>query len=332
MNSSDARGAESFGNVSEDRLTELFDEVPVPPGVEQWRRPLTVPPTRRWRLAAASTAFAVLVIVALVQLWPTHPSVRPVEPPSSEALWPSGTTTGVLDGPPLATHEGDLHITTAGAVISDLLVRGTVFVDAPDVTLRRIRIVPALDTEYGLYQRAANLTVDRCEIGPGLRFGVLQSEPGLSLSRCHLSGLLVGLTLRQGAVVSDTLIDGMVAGPYTAGILTHGVDGGPVVIRHNTILIGSDGGYAIGLMPTYGPSQNITVENNLLAGGGFSLSGGGLSAPLTRGIQIIGNHFSRMIYPKGGSQGPATAFDPDRADAVWRDNVWHETGEPVAVP
>ena len=156
MNSSDAGGAESFGNVSEDRLTELFDEVPVPPGVQRWRTAATVMPRSpvAWRLAAASTAFAVVVIVALVQLWPTHPSVRPVEPLSSEGLWPSATTTGILDGPPLATHEGDLHITTAGAVISDLLVRGTVFVDAPDVTLRRVRIAPALDTEYGLYQRA----------------------------------------------------------------------------------------------------------------------------------------------------------------------------------
>jgi hypothetical protein len=221
-------------------------------------------------------------------------------------------------------------------VVSDLLVRGTVFVDAAGVTLRRVKIVPAADTDYGLRQRAPDLTVDRCEIGTDgvhrVQFGVLQSEPGLTMSRCHLSGLLVGLTLRQGAVVTDTLIDGMLAGPYTAGILTHGADAGPVVIRHNTILIGSEGGYAIGLMPTYGPSRNTTVENNLLAGGGFSLSAGGLSSSGTTGIQIVGNHFSRMIYPKGGNQGPATAFDPGRADAVWRDNVWHETGETIPIP
>jgi len=111
----------------EDRLARLFDEVPVPPGVERWRgadvpvssgverwRGADVPVSRprRWPLAAVSASFAVLLIVAVASL------VRPPEPGPSptpaDGVWPSAATTGVLDGPPLATHEGDLHVTTAG--------------------------------------------------------------------------------------------------------------------------------------------------------------------------------------------------------------------------
>jgi hypothetical protein len=96
----------------EDRLARLFDEVPVPPGVERWRgADVPVSRPRRWPLAAVSAAFAVLLIVAVASL------VRPREPGPSptpaDGVWPSAATTGVLDGPPLATHEGDLHVTTA---------------------------------------------------------------------------------------------------------------------------------------------------------------------------------------------------------------------------
>ncbi|MDM7855573.1 right-handed parallel beta-helix repeat-containing protein [Cellulomonas alba] len=57
------------------------------------------------------------------------------------AGFPSAATTGVPAGTALTVHDGDLTITKAGTVLDATEVRGIVYVQAPDVVIKRSKIV-----------------------------------------------------------------------------------------------------------------------------------------------------------------------------------------------
>jgi hypothetical protein len=69
---------------------------------------------------------------------------------------------------------------------------------------------------------------------------------------------------------------------------------------------------------------NKMVVDNLLAGGGYSIYGGG-RAGRTSNIVIKDNAFGRLYYPKGGQYGPAAYFNPRQAGNVWSGNAWSGT-------
>jgi len=72
---------------------------------------------------------------------PTSAAARPTPAPSAAPARPGGrpgpSNTGVPSGTKLTVHEGDLTVTTPGAVIDSLDIRGFVKIAAPDVTIRR---------------------------------------------------------------------------------------------------------------------------------------------------------------------------------------------------
>jgi hypothetical protein len=136
---------------------------------------------------------------------------------------------------------------------------------------------------------------------------------------------------------------GYIHGDHTNGIYTAGTTV-PMTIYGNTIfndlgqtddinLDASSSGHAV---------ANKIVANNLLAGGGYSIYGGGARNNRTSNIVIKDNAFGRLYYPKGGRYGPVAYFDPAGTGNVWSGNVWSGTslsGEvlpgsllPVTVP
>ena len=77
--------------------------------------------------------------------------------------WPDSTNTGVPAGTTL-TPSGDLVITQAGAVISGLDIKGTVYIAAPNVTLQNCKIAAA---SFAVVQIASGITgavVQNCDI------------------------------------------------------------------------------------------------------------------------------------------------------------------------
>ena len=54
--------------------------------------------------------------------------------------WPDGTNTGVPDGVILDVRTGDIHVTKAGTVLSGLDIRGTVHIEADNVTIQNSKI------------------------------------------------------------------------------------------------------------------------------------------------------------------------------------------------
>ena len=101
---------------------------PLPPGA-----PVPAPPSEptryRYRVAAFAVLMGLLAMFLLVRDLPTRAGS-----PADGVGVPTGTH--------LSIHDGRLALSTAGAVIENLLVLGPVTVSAPGVTLRRVRVAP----------------------------------------------------------------------------------------------------------------------------------------------------------------------------------------------
>jgi hypothetical protein len=119
-----------------------------------------------------------------------------------------------------------------------------------------------------------------------------------------------------------------------------GGNGGSLTIHHNTILTpkadaDTPGGAAThpvtAAVYAYGPDtgqaiQHLIVSDNLLAGGAYTVYGGGSTSLDT---EVTGNRFSTVDWPSYGEYG-VTAYNPSGSAFVWSGNVDDDSG--AAVP
>ena len=90
-----------------------------------------------------------------------------------------------------------------------------------------------------------------------------------------------------------------------------------MVVRHNTILVDTDQTDAVSFFQDFGTQANKTIDNNLLAGGGYTIYGGGGNKGATSNIKITNNRISSIYFAKGGYWGwPRTSRRATRA--TWR--------------
>ena len=119
---------------------------------------------------------------------------------------------------------------------------------------------------------------------------------------------------------------------HTDTVISEGGDTGGLRIEHNTLLnpISVDKGAssAIGLYADSGIVSDTTVKNNWLAGGAYTLYGGGANAAR---IVVSGNVFSDEFWPKCGYYGPIAYWNAGGNGNVWTGNTFRD-GSPVAAP
>ena len=90
-------------------------------------------------------------------------------------------------------------------------------------------------------------------------------------------------------------------------------------LRHRNFLVF----WVAAIISNSGGDTNVLIENNLLAGGGWTLycESGGTGT----NYRVINNRFSRKFGPKVGYFGPST----ECSDETQSGNVYHETGRPL---
>ena len=249
----------------------------------------------------------------------TGPTVTETKPPAAGVGVPAGTT--------LTVHDGDMHVSTAGAMVSNVQVKGTLFIDAPNVTLVNVKVLPD-GGFFGIKQYGANLTVRDSEISGDpatpIDYGISQEAAGLSVTRVLIRGVNAGIALGAGSVtVSGSRID-QLTGTSQTGIGGNGQTPN-LMFSNNTILIDADAGAAIVL---YGTSYDgVTIQGNTLAGGARTLIVPGGAG--SQNVRVLDNRFSRMYYPDCGSIAPTTGYDPGQPGNQWSGNVWADTGLPI---
>lgn len=274
--------------TGERELRDAFAEIQAPPGVDRWRDRLVsvghhedhhhdvVVPPRPHRRRSLAVAAAVIAVVGL-----------------GGAVVTSGLLAGApLDNPTmaLADHAGDLRITTPGQVITGLRVTGTVIVDAPGVTLRRVVVVAP--SGPAVRQLAADLTIVDSELTGGT--SVTQLAPGLVLRHSRAEH---GVDLTSGAELTGNHLEGSTVS------IRAGATG--VTLRHNVMGV-------VTMSDVDGPIRDVTIQDSVLARVDAP------SGPGSGGIRVLDNRFS------GGS--PSTGW---RAAYRWSGNTYLDGGAPA---
>jgi hypothetical protein len=281
-----------------------------------------------------------------------HDEPAPVPPPSTASVlpqFPNAANAGehvepskLVAVPEDATHgsgwtwsDGCIQVGTPGVRLNDLDVHGciTVLDGADGVVISDSRVTVSGDT-WGIgVQDAQDVVIEDTTVSGGgalLEVGIkdVTGSSSFTVLRCDISDWTTGVQSSRGVVqdsyIHDPLDDGN--DRHLNGFTDNGGrTDGTLVIRHNTILNSHDQTDAVSFFEDFGSVRNVTVEDNLLAGGSYALYAGHNDGGLpTSHVVVTDNHFSTRYFPKGGVFGPACCFESDQPGNVWTGNVWQD--------
>ncbi len=242
--------------------------------------------------------------------------------------WPDATNTGVPAGITL-TPSGGLTITTAGTVIDGKDIAGTVQIRANNVTIRNSRITGSGYHIVTVDDGFTGARLENVEINGKGTSGTAGSN-GLygsaTVIAANIHGVENGVVPSSGSVIRDSWIHNLKSGgdPHYDGIQIDG-DRSNILLEHNLVDMRELGSTATVMIDNYfGPVDNVTVNNNRLLGGGWTVYVDGRfnSSPITR-VTYSNN---RIGY---GQWGYASV---DVYDPVWTGNVDDATGATIPQP
>jgi hypothetical protein len=237
--------------------------------------------------------------------------------------FPDATTAGVPTGVAL-TPSGSLTINTPGAVIEGLDIQGMVTINADNVTLKNCKVTAGGWAVINITSGKTGVVIQDCEInglsaqgvrgisgqGTFLRNDIHHTEDGIYLTGSN--------TLIQDNYIHD--LQSNWSGPHYDGIAT---DGGVsnITIRHNTVINPHGQTSALMLSNYFGSVTNVTVDNNLLEGGGYTVySDGQFNGGTISGVSFTNNYLVRGQYGYSSIRNNTP---------VWQGNVDGDTGQPV---
>jgi hypothetical protein len=247
-----------------------------------------------------------------------------IEPP---AVWPDATNTGVPPGTALTVVNGDLSITTAGTIVENKDVRGCIHVNAADVIIRKSKV--SCSDLYVINNDGTNLLVEDVAVDCQGTHHTGLAWQNYTARRVNVSGCENLIWAEHNVIIEDSYLHDPIdydpaTDPHTDGIqLPTGATN--ITIRHNRIYGNYVGGSNFGnsAITIGGSTSGITVDNNILAGGGYTMYcnqfGRGTNSAYTN------NRFSTVFVPTVGGFGPWS----ECADENISGNVYHETGLPV---
>ncbi len=255
--------------------------------------------------------------------------------------YPDATNTGVPSGTALTSRSEEISVNTPGTTIKDIALDGTIEVEANNTTIEDSDI-----TVDGTQTCGESCGGRGIWIKPGVTGTVIQNVA------CH-GGALSGLNVTQYCIMSndsDTTIKQLyaynctecLAGPMNLSNsfidesgatipqehyedLYYGGGGGPLIVNHNTMLNQQGQTAVVFASVDFGNQTTLTITNNLMAGGGYMIYGGGSGSggKVVGPVTITGNRFSREFYPEGGYYGVASYMNA--AVTQWSGNIWDET-------
>jgi Ca2+-binding RTX toxin-like protein len=212
------------------------------------------------------------------------------------ARWPDATNTGVPDGVTLLPS-GDVVVTKAGTVISGLDIKGTVYINADNVTLENSKVTSSNYWAVKIQAGAKGVVVQDTEIngvgtGNDGSHGIMGQGTFL---RNNIYNVENGITLQGSSLLEGNYIHTLKASgsPHYDGIQ---IDGGisDVVIRNNTVINDHGQTAAIMIDNWFGPISNIKVDGNLLVGGGFTVySDGQFDGGTIKGVEFTNNSMGK---------------------------------------
>jgi hypothetical protein len=274
-------------------------------------------PARLARLTTASLAVALSILGGFPD------AVQPAAAQTSG--YPDATNTGVPAGTALTVVNGGMTITTSGAIVENKDIRGCVTVNATNVIIRKSKV--SCSGQSVIWSGSTNLLVEDVEIACGGTPATTALTPANYTSRrVNAYGCENIMWAERNVTIEDSYLHDPIpynpqTDPHTDSVQIPG-GGSNITIRHNRIYGGYISGSNFGnsAITMGGGTSNIIVDNNVLAGGGYTMycNQGG------RGTNDVyrNNRFSRVLVSTVGGFGPWT----DCTDENISGNVYHETG------
>ena len=240
---------------------------------------------------------------------------------SATAEWPDAKNTGVPTGTSLIAS-GPIVVNTPGATISAMNVSGNITVNANNVTIQNSKIT--VSTNVGVIQIPAGVTkivVRNCEInGVG---SANDGSDGINGQGTFIGNNIYnvenGLNIIGSSTIKDNYIHDLLASgsPHYDGIQIDG-NVSNTTISHNTIINSYDQTSAVMIDNYFGPISDISVDNNVLIGGGYTVySDGRFNGGPIEGVSFTNN---RM----GKGQWGYRVFEKNLP--LWRGNTDRLTG------
>ncbi len=260
--------------------------------------------------------------------------------------WPHTDNTGLTD-PYNLTTVSDTIITASGATVENLNVIGQLTIQANNVTIKNCRIWGGRYYGVVVMSGYSGNVIEDCDIGKNYTNsskGILintEENTEITIRRCHIHHVGDGIfggggddtALNCKLTVQDCYISNIRETDGDDNVETiddHKGDGmeflGQIreaLIQHNSIYVPSDQTSCILFQSNWGNLRNITIEDNLLLGGGYTLYTRINAGRTFEGLTIINNHFGRNYHYGIWSN------DVDTTEITAYGNVWHDTGEPV---
>ena len=209
--------------------------------------------------------------------------------------FPDARNTGVPAMVTLVRSAG-LTINTPGAVIEGLDIQGMVTINANDVTLKNCRVTADSWAVINVTSGKTGVVIQDCEINGLSAKGVrgVSLNGSATVLRNNIHHVEDGIYLQSGSnvLIHDNYIHDLQSnwsGPHYDGIAT---DGGisSITIRHNTIINRHGQTSAIMLSNYFGSVRDVTVDNNWLVGGGYTVySDGQFGGGTISGVSFTNN-------------------------------------------
>ena len=248
---------------------------------------------------------------------------------------------------------GYVRITSADTVFEGYRVLGGVDIEANGIIIRDCHIScrPYPDCDGWLIgvRHALNYTVEHCTIRgynageDRIRYAIKSiygDEDGGTIQYNNIYWCGIGIAHDSGTLYMNYIhdmgystVDG---GDHTNCIMSNGGTL-TMLIQKNTVQNEYNQTSAISLYVDSGNISNRTIDDNLIAGGGYSIYGGSsgdaaAGGALPSNIDITNNRFSKLFYSTGGFNGHVAYYDPARPGNSWSGCVWDDDNSTIASP
>ena len=264
----------------------------------------------------------------------------------SDGDWPNAANTGVPNGVTLTDYTGPLRITTAGTVIRNARVNGTLNIQAANVQIINSRIVGGVRLDSPK-SSSASFSITDSEVHIPDNLGTGLQGGNFKANRVEVTGGRRSMYCQYNCTIENSWVHAQAGDPggqaHFSGIRMEQ----DTTLRHNTITCEAQRGPGTGCsagLTGYGdfaPIQNNLIENNIFLGGGGGgstmcayggSSGDDGSKPYgnqANNIRFIDNVFVRGASGQCGNLGSIKSFDPTRPGNVWQGNTWDD-GTPMS--
>jgi hypothetical protein len=279
--------------------------------------------------------------------------------------YPDATCAGVPSDTALSAYAGPTDITTANTVIDAQNITSCLTISAPGVVIKRSHISATgcadvvlnnAGSKYHGGYSGTGLIIQDSEIDCRDTNGTALGDNNLTALRNNIHGCENGFDMDLNADIEDNYIHDLFqsSAAHTDGLQSY--DGSGVKLIHNTFYgdtpLCSNANYCAGtsavnvnnIAANGVHTSNLTIKDNMLAGGAFSLYCPTLS---TTNFIIQNNHFSYKFRDPNSTvsygAGVPAPWKPDTGPGVGdygpntdcndgatiSGNVYHETGLPV---